>query len=131
MTRRLQVVVDDRLADAVKALAGREGRSVSEWVRILLDGVVARAEVRGLMIEGRCVGCGGEAGQGELVCRGCADLLAAEDTAPSVKERPAREATPPTRSPSQKARGTNSRMSQVSGPERRTHVEPILKATDR
>lgn len=80
MAQRLQVVVEDRLAEAVKALADRDGRTVSEWTRLLLDGVVARAESNGaLELPGWCVGCGAKAGKGELVCRECAALMDAED----------------------------------------------------
>ena len=82
MPQRLQVVVDDRLAEAVKALAERDERTVSEWTRLLLDRVVARAESNGtLELPGWCVGCGARAGKGELVCQDCAALMDAEDAA--------------------------------------------------
>lgn len=80
MAQRLQVVVEDRLAEAVKALADRDGRTVSEWARLLLDRVVARAESNGaLELPDWCVGCGAKAGKGALVCRECAALMDAED----------------------------------------------------
>ena len=87
MPQRLQVVVDDRLAEAVKALAERDERTVSEWTRLLLDRVVARAESNGaLELPGWCVGCGARAGKGELVCQECAALMDAEDAVAQAKD---------------------------------------------
>ena len=70
MSQNIQSVVPDDLAERVRRAAEKEGRSVSQWLRLLLERELA---------EGRCVGCDGPMPGGGEVCQECADLLEAED----------------------------------------------------